>query len=82
MGVCCTCLLLLLGTAPNFFYKYKMISSIQIKTEKAIVYIPRRQTIHQRVSCAQVFTPVENVWRRIMNMLMSLANKVKAQKNT
>ena len=27
-------------------------------------------------SRASVFTPIENVWRRIMNMLMSWENKV------
>ena len=27
-------------------------------------------------SRASVFTPIENVWRRLMNMLMSWENKV------
>ena len=36
----------------------------------------QRRTVRSWLSRAQVFTPIENVSRRIMSMLMSLENKV------
>ena len=35
----------------------------------------RRRTVRSWASYARVFAPVENVWRSLMNMLMSLENK-------